>query len=151
MDLNPDFKDMLLALKDASVDYLVVGAYAVAAHGFPRATGDLDIWIRANKETAPRVMTALAVFGAPMHEVSESDFSTPSIVFQIGIPPGRIDILTIVSGVDFDSAWNNRLPIILDGITFDVIGLADLIENKKASGRPKDLADLAALESMEKN
>jgi len=149
MDLNPDFKDMLLALKDANVDYLVVGAYAVAAHGHPRATGDLDIWIRANEETAPRVMIALATFGAPTSEISESDFSSPSIVFQIGVPPGRIDILTTVSGVHFDSAWQNRLEIRLDEVVFNVIGRADLIENKKASGRPKDLADLAALEKPE--
>jgi hypothetical protein len=149
MDLNLDFKEMFLALRDAKVDFLVVGAYAVAAHGYPRATGDLDIWIRANEETAPRVMKALAVFGASMHEISESDFTTPSIVFQIGVPPGRIDILTTITGVDFDLAWQNRLQISLDGIAFDVIGRPELIQNKRATGRPKDLADLAALESLE--
>ena len=147
MDLNPDFKDMLLALKDANVDFLVVGAYAVAAHGYPRATGDLDIWIRADDGTAPSVMRALAAFGAPISELSVADFSAPSIVFQIGVPPGRIDILTTVSGVDFTCAWKNRMQIKLDGIAFDVIGRADLITNKKASGRPKDFADVAALES----
>lgn len=147
MDLNPDFKDMLLALKDASVDFLVVGAYAVAAHGYPRATGDLDIWIRADDKTAPRVMRALAAFGAPIDELSEADFSGPSIVFQIGVPPGRIDILTAVTGVDFPSAWENRMQIKLDEIVIDIIGRADLIRNKQASGRPKDFADIAALES----
>ena len=81
MDLNPDIRDMLVALKDANVDFLVVGAYAVAAHGYPRATGDLDIWIRADDETAPRVMRALAAFGAPISELTIADFSTPSIVF----------------------------------------------------------------------
>lgn len=105
MDLNPDFKDMLLALKDANVDFLIVGAYAVAAHGYPRATGDLDIWIRADEGTAPRVMRALAAFGAPIGDLSAADFSVPSLVFQIGIPPGRIDILTTISGVDFSDAW----------------------------------------------
>jgi len=149
MDLNPDFKDMLLALKDANVDFLVVGAYAVAAHGYPRATGDLDIWIRADKETAPRVLVALTAFGAPVNDLSVSDFAKPSIVFQIGVPPGRIDILTTVSGLDFATAWHNRKQIRLDAITFDVIGRADLIANKQASGRPKDIADLAALESLE--
>jgi hypothetical protein len=147
MDLNPDFKDMLLALKDANVDFLVVGAYAVAAHGYPRATGDLDIWIRADEGTAPRVMRALAAFGAPIGELSAADFSVPSLVFQIGIPPGRIDILTTISGVDFSDAWENRMHIRLDEITFDIIGRADLIRNKKTSGRPKDIADVAALES----
>ena len=147
MDLNPDFKDMLVALKDANVDFLVVGAYAVAAHGYPRATGDLDIWIRADDGTAPRVMRALAAFGAPINELTIADFSAPSIVFQIGVPPGRIDILTTVSGLDFAYAWKNRMQIKLDNIVFDVIGRADLITNKKASGRPKDFADVAALES----
>jgi hypothetical protein len=138
---------MLLALKDANVDFLVVGAYAVAAHGYPRATGDLDIWIRADEGTAPRVMRALAAFGAPIGELSAADFSVPSLVFQIGIPPGRIDILTTISGVDFSDAWENRMHIRLDEITFDIIGRADLIRNKKTSGRPKDIADVAALES----
>lgn len=147
MDLNPDFKDMLLALKDANVDFLIVGAYAVAAHGYPMATGGLDIWIRADEGTAPRVMRALAAFGAPIGDLSAADFSVPSLVFQIGIPPGRIDILTTISGVDFSDAWENRMHIRLDEITFDIIGRADLIRNKKTSGRPKDIADVAALES----
>ena len=101
MEFNQDFRDMLVALNDASVHYLVVGAYAVAAHGFPRATGDLDIWVRADPESAPKLLRALHVFGAPMHEITEADFASPSVVFQIGIPPGRIDILTVVSGLEF--------------------------------------------------
>jgi hypothetical protein len=105
MEFNNDFRDMLVALNDAQVDYLVVGAYAVAAHGFPRATGDLDIWIRATPDSAKKVMRALRVFGAPMEQIEETDFASPSVVFQIGIPPGRIDILTLVSGVTFESAW----------------------------------------------
>ena len=147
MEFNQDFRDMLSALNDASVDYLVVGAYAVAAHGFPRATGDLDIWVRANPESAPKVLKALQVFGAPMHEIDESDFASPSVVFQIGIPPGRIDILTMVSGLDFDSAWTNKISLTIDDVTFPVIGRADLISNKRATGRPKDLADIAGLEA----
>jgi hypothetical protein len=149
MDLNPDFRDMLLALSDARVDYLVVGAYAVAAHGFPRATGDLDLWVRADQETAPRVMRALAAFGAPMDEITEADFATPSIVFQIGVPPGRIDILTTILGVEFDAAWGNRVTIEIDGVILNVLGRDDLLKSKKASGRPKDLADLAELEERE--
>ena len=88
MDLNPDFRDMLHALNDADADFLVVGAYAVAAHGYPRATGDLDIWVRADVDNAPKVIAALSAFGAPMDQVSEEDFASPSIVFQIGVPPG---------------------------------------------------------------
>ena len=146
MDLNPDFRDILLALSDADVDFLVVGAYAVAVHGYPRATGDLDIWVRADKTTAPRVIRALASFGAPMHEISEEDFASPAIVFQIGVPPSRVDILTEILGVDFDAAWKNRVQVTIDGIGFSVIGRSDLIESKKSAGRPKDLADIAELE-----
>lgn len=145
MEFNSDFRDMLVALNDAKVDYLVVGAYAVAAHGFPRATGDLDIWVRTSNEAAPRIMRALQFFGAPMDQIEERDFVKPSIVFQIGVPPGRIDILTIVSGISFDNAWVNRVLLTIDGLSFHVIGFRDLIANKRASGRPKDIADLHAL------
>lgn len=145
MDLNSDFRDMLLALNGADAAYLVVGAYAVAAHGHPRATGDLDIWVRADEENAGKVFRAIQVFGAPLHEISESDFSVPSVVFQIGVPPGRIDIHTVVSGIEFCGAWESRLEVTMDGITFPVVGRSDLIANKRASGRPKDLADLDAL------
>ena len=147
MEFNQDFRDMLLALSDADVDFLVVGAYAVAVHGFPRATGDLDIWVRADNSSAPKVLSALKVFGAPMHELTEADFASPSVVFQIGVPPGRIDILTIVSGLQFDSAWKNRIELTIDDVTFPVIGRSDLITNKRATGRPKDLADIAGLEA----
>lgn len=145
MDLNPDFRDMLRALNDADADFLVVGAYAVAAHGHPRATGDLDIWVRADVDNAPKVLAALSAFGAPMDQISEDDFASPSVVFQIGVPPGRIDILTDISGVDFGTAWDARMSITIDGITFPVLGRADLVANKRATGRPKDLADLDAL------
>ena len=145
MDLNPDFRDMLQALNDADAQFVVVGAYAVAAHGHPRATGDLDIWVRADADNASKVIAALSAFGAPMDQISEADFASPSIVFQIGVPPGRIDILTDVSGIEFGTAWESRLSITLDGITFPVLGRADLVANKRACGRPKDLADLDAL------
>ena len=145
MDLNPDFRDMLSALNDAGVDYLVVGAYAVAAHGHPRATGDLDIWVRADQVNASKVYRALLAFGAPSHQISEADFATPSVVFQIGLPPGRIDILTEVSGIEFVAAWPQRVDIEMDGLTFPVVSREDLVRNKRASGRPKDLADLDSL------
>jgi len=145
MDFNSDFSDMLLELSAAKVDYLVVGAYAVAAHGHPRATGDLDIWIRADLKTAPRIMYALKNFGAPMGEIAESDFANPSIIFQIGVPPGRIDILTAVSGLEFNNAWENRVTLMIEGVPFPVLGFDDLIANKRASGRPKDIVDLETL------
>ena len=143
---NPDFKDMLLALSDARIDFLLVGAYAVAAHGHPRATGDLDLWVRPDAETAPKVYRVLADFGAPLHDLTVDDLATPGMVFQIGVEPSRIDILTAISGVAFDDAWENRLFIELDDIKLNVIGRDDLIVNKRACGRPKDIADAETLD-----
>jgi hypothetical protein len=146
MLFNLDFKDMLLALSDAKIDFLLVGAYAVAAHGHPRATGDLDLWVRPDDETAPKVYRVLAEFGAPLHDLTIDDLAKPGMVFQIGVEPSRIDILTAISGVAFDDAWPNRLPIEIDGIQLCVLGRKDLITNKRACGRPKDIADAEALD-----
>ncbi len=140
---------MLSVLNEADVEYLVVGAYAMAAHGCPRSTGDIDFWVRATSENAKRVRQALARFGAPMSQVSIDDFSTPEIAFQIGVAPQRIDILTSVSGVEFDDAWPKRLTADLDGVTAHVIGRDELIQNKLAAGRPKDLLDADILRSDE--
>ena len=137
---------MLLALSDARIDFLLVGAYAVAAHGHPRATGDLDLWVRPDAETAPKVYRVLADFGAPLHDLTVDDLATPGIVFQIGVEPSRIDILTAITGVAFDDAWENRLFIELDDIKLNVIGRDDLIVNKRACGRPKDIADAETLD-----
>jgi len=142
---NPDFKDMLSALSEASADFLLVGAYALAAHGHPRATGDLDIWVRADSENASRVLRSLAVFGAPLDDLTVDDLSKPGIVFQIGVEPSRIVILTAISGVEFDHAWTNRVLIEMDGVCVHVIGREDLIVNKRASGRPKGIADVETL------
>lgn len=144
--LNPDFKDMLSALSAAEADYLVVGAYALAAHGFPRATGDIDLWVRPTKENATRVWKAIAAFGAPTSRITVEDFSTPDIVYQIGVAPRRIDLLTSISGVKFEQAWEDRISVELDGLTVPVIGRAHLLANKRASGRPKDLADAETLD-----
>lgn len=140
---------MLLALSDAKIDFLLVGAYAVAAHGHPRATGDLDLWVRPDDETAPKVIRVLADFGAPLHDLTVDDLAKPGMVFQIGVEPSRIDILTAISGVTFDDAWENRLLIELDNIKLHVIGRADLIANKRACGRPKDIADAESLDSTD--
>ncbi|MFN3189539.1 MAG: nucleotidyltransferase [Aureliella sp.] len=149
MLFNPDFKDMLLALSDANIDFLLVGAYAVAAHGHPRATGDLDIWVRPDSDTAPKVYRVLAEFGAPLHDLTIDDLARPGMVFQIGVEPSRIDILTAISGVEFDHAWANRLAIEVDDIQLSVIGRADLIVNKRACGRPKDIADAETLDQTD--
>jgi len=144
--MNRDFADMLSALSDAGADYLVVGAYALAAHGRPRATGDLDIWVRPTAANAEKVWAALARFGAPLFALRKEDLETPGMVFQIGVEPLRIDILTAIDGVEFEGAWERRLILEIDGQTVPLLGKEDLIRNKLAAGRPQDLADVAALE-----
>ncbi len=144
--LNADYRDMLSAFASAGVDYLLVGAYALAAHGHPRATGDIDLWVRPSRVNAERVMQALESFGAPLSEIQREDFERPAVVFQIGVTPQRIDILTSVDGVAFDAAWADRLELTVEGIAVPVIGRAHLIENKRATGRTQDLADLERLE-----
>jgi hypothetical protein len=146
--VNRDFVEMLSALCDADADFLVVGAHALAAHELPRATQDLDLWVRATPDNAVKVWRALATFGAPLEQVTMDDFARPGITFQIGLPPYRIDILTELSGVTFDEAWPNRLTITDYGRTFGVIGKDELIRNKRAAGRPKDLLDVANLERL---
>jgi len=143
--LNPDYSDMLSAFADAGVDYLVIGAYAMAAHGHPRATGDIDLWIRSTSTNANRVLEALSAFGAPLTEVDREDFQTPDTVFQIGVSPRRIDILTTIEGVDFEEAWSERVTIEIDGLTVPIIGRKHLIANKRALGRQQDLADIERL------
>lgn len=147
--MNPDFRDMLSALSDENVEFMLVGAYALAAHGLPRATGDLDIWIRRSDENAQRVWRALERFKAPRSHLAVDDLKTPDLVFQIGVAPRRIDILTSIDGVEFDDAWPRRQMIEAAGQTLPVIGKADLLVNKKATGRPRDLADAAWLEGGE--
>ena len=143
--LNSNFKDMLTALSDADVDYLLVGGYAMAAHGCPRATGDIDIWIRPTADNAAKAWKALERFGAPLSRMTVTDFHTPDIVYQIGLPPQRIDILTSVSGVDFEAAWAERMPIEVESLAVSVIGLRHLYENKLSCGRDRDLLDAKIL------
>ncbi|MGH9384954.1 MAG: hypothetical protein ACRD2N_11770 [Vicinamibacterales bacterium] len=144
--MNPDFIDLLRAFGDADVRFMVVGAYALGAHGRPRATGDLDIWVDATPVNAGRVMRALTAFGAPVTAMSEADFAREGVTYQIGIPPGRIDILTELTGLAFEHAWPRRVRHLFGEIEVDVIGREDFILNKKATGRLKDLADAEALE-----
>ncbi len=148
IDLPADFHDLLLLFADHHVDFVVVGGHAVAFHGHARATKDLDILVRATPLNAKKVYAALADFGAPLEafEVSEQDFSTYSGVLQIGVAPLRIDILTSISGVTFDRAIQDGAAFALDNHTIPVIGLKALIENKRASGREQDRADVVALE-----
>jgi hypothetical protein len=147
--MNRDFSEMLSALCGAGAEFLVVGAHALAAHGRPRATGDLDLWVRPTRENAQRVWKALAAFGAPLTGLRLADLSDPDVVFQMGVPPNRIDILTAIDGVEFEAAWSNRIRVPLAGLEVPVLGRQDLVTNKRAAGRPKDLADLAWLEADE--
>jgi hypothetical protein len=147
--LNEDYKEMLQALADEKVKFLLVGAYALAAHGYPRATMDIDIWVMPSPENADAVIGALHRFGAPLHDLTKADLETDGTVFQIGVSPRRIDILTAASGLRFDEAFSRSKVIVLEGIEVHLPCVADLIRNKRASGRTKDLADAEALEKLD--
>lgn len=146
--LNSDFLDLLEAFSEARVEFLVVGAHALAVHGIPRATGGLDVWVRPSPENAERVLAALRVFGAPIarHGVTETDFARAGTVYQLGLPPRRIDVLTHISGVDFEEAWAGRVDVSLRGHVIGFLGRDALLKNKRAAARPKDLADAELLE-----
>lgn len=146
IDLAKDFRDLLHAFVGRNVRFLIVGAYALAVLGRPRATGDLDVWIEATLENAERTYAALGDFGAPLHALTVADLSIPGVVFQIGLPPLRIDILTQISGVDFATAWPRRRAATFGDVAVSVIGREDFIANKRASGRLKDLADAERLD-----
>ena len=148
IELAQDFKDILIELADAEVDFALIGGYAVAFHGYPRATKDLDLLVRANRSNAEKVYQALSAFGAPLEQfqVTKDDFSEYEGVLQIGLPPRRIDILNRVSGITFDEAVSEQQAFELDGRRIPVIGLNALLRNKRASDREQDRADIAALE-----
>ncbi len=143
--MNPDFTDLLSALSDADARFLIVGAYAVTFHSQPRSTGDLDLWVDPSPENASRVWLALQRFGAPLQDLAVEDLSTPGVVYQIGMPPRRVDLLTSLTGLTFEQAWEARVPGRFGDADCAYIGIADLRTNKRAVGRPRDLADLEAL------
>jgi hypothetical protein len=143
--MNQDFVDLLSAFVAHDVRFLVVGAYALAVHGRPRATGDLDVWVEATPENAQRVVRALATFGAPMTDISEEDFSRPGLVVQLGVAPRRIDLLTSLTGLAFETAWPDRLRHAFGPLEVDFIGREAFIRNKRATGRAKDLGDIEDL------
>ena len=149
IDLPDDFRDVLVELHDAGAEFVILGGHAVAFHGYPRATKDIDLLVRAEPNNAKRVYQALAAFGAPLQNfhVSEADFATYDGVLQIGLPPRRIDILNRADGISFDEAVAEGVSLELEGRRIPVIGLKALLKNKLASGRPQDLADIVALEA----
>lgn len=145
---NQDYRDMIECLQREGVEFMLVGGYAVALHGWPRMTFDIDFWIMADPRNATAVMRALKAFGAPLMDLKEEDFHKPGMVFQIGTEPQRIDILSAISGVAYEDAASRAVRMEVDGLSLKVIALDDLIANKRASGRPKDIVDAMTLEKM---
>jgi hypothetical protein len=144
--VNPDFRDLFAALNAAGARYLLVGGYAVAFHAEPRFTKDLDVWTDPDPANAIRVYGALRSFGAPLHELTATDLERSGTIFQVGVPPNRIDVVTAIDGVIFTEAWPDRTETNYGDQTVPVIGRRHLIQNKRASGRPQDLLDLEILE-----
>lgn len=149
IELPDDFRDLLIELADAGAEFVVIGGHAVAFHGHPRATKDLDVLVRANPDNAAKVYRALAAFGAPLgsFEVHQEDFATYDGILQIGLPPRRIDILNHAAGITFDAAIASGDAFEIDERRIPIIGLEALLRNKRAAGRAQDLADVAALQA----
>jgi hypothetical protein len=146
--LNEDYRDMLHVLSEEKVRFILVGAYALAAHGYPRATMDIDIWVMPSPENADAVLRALSRFGAPLHNLTKEDLLKDGTIFQIGVAPRRIDIITSASGLQFETTYQNSISVNIEGIEVRIPSIDDLILNKRAIGRTKDLADAEALEFL---
>ncbi len=143
--LNKDYKEMLQILLNNKIKFLVVGAYAMGIHGYPRATGDLDIWVEASTENSEKIYQSLSEFGAPLSEVTKSTFCEEGIIFQIGVAPRRIDIITKIDGVDFNKAYSDKQEIEVEGIKIPFLSKKNLIKNKESTGREKDKLDVKYL------
>ena len=144
--MTPDFRELLSEFNAHHVEYIVVGAHALAAHGYVRATKDLDVWVRADAANAARVIQALRSFGAPLHDLTEADLATPGVTFQIGLPPLRIDIVTEITGVSFAEAWPDRVQTTFADEPVAVLSRHHLVQNKRMTGRTKHLADVEWLD-----
>lgn len=149
--MNEDFEDFLRALHEAGARFLIVGAHALAVHGVPRATGDLDVWIARDEDNVERVWRALEMFGAPTDAlgITRSDLLEADMVVQLGLPPRRIDLMTGLSGIDFDQAWENRVLVPVSDVEVPFIGREALLENKRATGRLRDRSDVEELTRAE--
>ena len=145
IELHPDFKDFLRLLNSHNVRYLLVGGYAVGYHGYPRATGDMDIWIEMSESNSKKVASAFRDFSMPNELISEDLFLETNKVIRIGVPPVRLEVITSASGVDFNECYSNREVFEIDGIPINFISLQDLKKNKRAAGRHKDLEDIEHL------
>ena len=147
--LNKDYRDILKAFIEEGAEFLVVGAYALAVYGLPRATGDIDLWINNSSDNTSKVWSALEKFGAPLGQIKRKDLEEPGIVYQIGVAPSRIDIMTSIDDVEFKDAWNRRFTVAVEGLDIPVLCREHLIKNKKAVGRPQDLVDIDYLEKTD--
>ena len=143
--LNEDYKEMLQLLLEEQVDFMIVGAYALGTHGYPRATGDIDIWVKPNNINSKKLYKALARFGAPLGQIQIDEFSTEGIILQIGVIPRRIDIITKIDGVTYEEADEDKIIVEIEGLKIPVISLEKLIRNKMATGREKDELDIKTL------
>jgi predicted nucleotidyltransferase len=150
MTLAQDFEDFIKLLNKHQVDYMVVGGYALAFHGKPRHTGDLDIWINTTEDNAEKLIHTIKEFGLSSLGLTKSDFMQEGYVTQIGYPPLRIDILNSIDGVQFETAFLNKLLVDVNGIEIKYIGLRDFIDNKNASGRSQDIADVKEIKKLKK-
>lgn len=146
MDAHPDFQDLLVLLNEHSVEYVIVGGYALAFHGTPRFTGDIDIFVHPHPDNAPRILDSLREFGFKFSNLNVDDFVQPNKVVQIGFPPLRIDLITSISGVSWDQAAAHKVAGTFGSVPVFYIGQDEIIANKRASGRPKDMVDVAVLE-----
>jgi len=145
VELKPDFKELLRLLNQNHVTYLIVGGFAVMKYTEPFYTKEIDIWVEPRLENAGRAYAALVQFGAPMLDLTVHDLTQPQLVFQIGMPPARVDVMTTIDAVEFEDAWKNRVETQLDGIPISILSLRDLIRNKEASDRDTDRIHLARL------
>jgi len=139
--LNEDYREMLQTLLNNKVKFLVVGAYAMGAQGYPRATGDFDIWVKPSSENSKKVYNSVADFGAPLKRINPGTFVEKGIIFQIGVAPRRIDILTFIDGIEFDKAYREKEIIKIEDIKIPFLSKDNLIKNKEATGREKDKLD----------
>lgn len=149
--VNRDYRDLFAEFNDREVDFLIVGAFALAVHGHLRATKDLDVWVRPTPDNAARVLESVRAFGGSMDGLTADDFTVPGTIVQLGVAPTRIDILTRVAGLDFETAWRGRIEAAYGDQRVFVVSRADLIASKRAAARPQDLVDLMALDDAEEN
>ncbi len=146
--LNKEYKNLLRLFVDENVRFLLVGAYALAAHGYVRATMDIDIWVECSRANSEAISRALKRFGADLSELNQESLTESNNVLRIGLPSGKIDIITSLTGLEFKKAYKNALSIELEGIPIQVISRSDLLINKRSTGRTRDIADAEALESQ---